>query len=142
MSVSHYCLCDRLIFHQYHQLFRLLQICKNIFYQAVFLHQIFKNCPCTYKDKHLCFKSTKILDANSLVKYLKSFSDKFLTSFSRLQFISCILSVKTKFLFKNIPCIFLIYLELRQFSHQICEAYKKLNDCHNLLNCEILQELF
>ena len=29
--------------------------------------------------------------------------------------------------------IFLIYLVLHQFSHHICEARKKLNDCHNLL---------
>ena len=26
--------------------------------------------------------------------------------------------------------------------HQIYQAHKKLNDCHNLLNSEILKELF
>ena len=39
------------------------------------------------------------------------------------------------------PNFFLAYLVLHQFSHQISSAYKKLNDCCNLLNCEILQEL-
>ena len=34
----------------------------------------------------------------SIFKYLKSLSDKFLTNKSRLQFINCILSIKTTFL--------------------------------------------
>ena len=33
------------------------------------------------------------------------------------------------------------YLVLRQFSHQICYAPKKLNDYYNLSTYEILQEL-
>ena len=41
------------------------------------------------------------MELNSSVKYLKSLSDKFLTSFSKLEFINCILSIKTKFLFKK-----------------------------------------
>ena len=50
------------------------------------------------------------------VKSLKLFSDKFLASFSRLEFINCILSIKTKF--KKMPCIFLAYLVLHQFLHR------------------------
>ena len=33
--------CKKVIFHHYHQLFHLLQSYKNIFYQAIFLHEIF-----------------------------------------------------------------------------------------------------
>ena len=39
------------------------------------------------------------LGLNSSYKYLKSLSDKFLTSFSKLEFIVWLLSKKTKFLF-------------------------------------------
>ena len=35
---------------------------------------------------------------NSSDKYLKSLSDKFLTNESKLEFINCILSIKTRFL--------------------------------------------
>ena len=38
------------------------------------------------------------MSSNYFDKYLKSLSDKFLTNASRLQFINCILSVKTKLL--------------------------------------------
>ena len=40
------------------------------------------------------------------------------------------------------PCIFLAHLVLHQFSNQIYGTYEKLNDCRNLSNYEILQELF
>ena len=33
------------------------------------------------------------------------------------------------------PCMFL-------FLHEICYTYEKLNDCRNLSNCGMLQELF
>ena len=46
-------------------------------------------------------KSSKFSEANFSVKYLKSSSDKFLTILSRLEFINCILPIKTKFLFKK-----------------------------------------
>ena len=73
---------------------------------------------------------------------MKWSSDNVLTCLPRIDFINSILSVKTKFLFEKIPCIFLAHLVLHQSSHQICGAYEKLNDCCNLSNCEILQELF
>ena len=39
------------------------------------------------------------------------------------------------------PLIFLAHLVLHQFSHENFLAHRKLNDCHNLLSCEILQNL-
>ena len=48
----------------------------------------------------ITLKSSKFLEPNSSVKYLKSLSDKFLTSFLRLEFINCILPIKTKFLLR------------------------------------------
>ena len=45
----------------------------------------------------LAQKFTKDSTLNSSDKYLKSLSDKFLTNESRLEFINCILSIKTRF---------------------------------------------
>ena len=42
-----------------------------------------------------------MVEPNFSVKYLKSLSDKFLTSFSRLEFINCILQMKTNIFFKT-----------------------------------------
>ena len=39
------------------------------------------------------------------------------------------------------PCVLLIHLVLRQFSHRI-KPHEKLHDCRNLLSCEILKEHF
>ena len=44
-------------------------------------------------------------------KYLKSLSDKFSTSFSKLEFINCLLSIKSKFLF---------IVEVMNFSNPLC----------------------
>ena len=50
-------------------------------------------------DTHLFgFTSFKNSLLNSSDKYLKSLSDKFVTDQSKLEFINCILSIKTKFL--------------------------------------------
>ena len=45
-----------------------------------------------------CFTNSNKSPLNSCDKYLKPLSDKFLTSASRLEFINCMLSIKTKFL--------------------------------------------
>ena len=43
------------------------------------------------------FTSFKNSSLNSSDKYLKSLSDKFLTNESKLKFINCMLSIKTRF---------------------------------------------
>ena len=96
-----YCLCECLIFCHYHQLFHLLQSCKNIFYQAIFFIKSFKTVHVLVWISSFCLRSFKFLELNSLVKYLKSSSARFLISCSRLEFINCILSIKTKFLFQK-----------------------------------------
>ena len=78
---------------------------------------------------------------NSSDKYLKSLSDKFLTNESKLEFINCMLSIKTRFV---------LIVKAMYFSnpfgmtllHQTYLFPLLLNDCHNLLDYEILQEFF
>ena len=44
-----------------------------------------------------CFTSFKNSPLNSSDKHLKSLSDRFLTNESRLEFINCMLPIKTRF---------------------------------------------
>ena len=45
-----------------------------------------------------CLTNFNFVPLNSSLKYLKSLLFKFLTNLSRLEFINCILSIKTRFL--------------------------------------------
>ena len=52
----------------------------------------------SYGYAPFCYTTFSKSPLNSSDKYLKSLSDKFLTNESKLEFINCILSIKTKFL--------------------------------------------
>ena len=99
LNILH-CLCDRLIFHNYYQLFHLLKICKNIFYQIFLFWKFFKTVHVFIRKSIFFLRALIVLNQILWVKYLKPSSDKFLFVFSRLEFINCILPIKNKFLFR------------------------------------------
>ena len=79
------------------KLFHILLSFKNIFIRQSFLINSFNTVHILIRITSFSFKSSKFLKTTSSVKYLKSLSEKILTNFSRLVFISCIPSMKTKF---------------------------------------------
>ena len=80
---------------------------------------------------------SKYSPANSSDKYLKSLTDKFLTNESRLEFINCMLSIKSRFVLILKAMHFSNSFGVILLLHQTYLFPLLLNDCHNLLDYEI-----
>ena len=73
---------------------------------------------------------------------LFKFQSCLIISFSRLQFINCIMSIKNKFSFKINALHFSNPFIVTSIFTSKYLSLLNINECHNPLNCEILQELF
>ena len=87
------------------------------------------------------FQELKICRTKFFSKYLKSLSDKFLTTLTRLEFINCILPIKTRFLFKKNAMYFYSPIGITSIFTSNLLSLLKIKWRFNLLNCEILLEL-